>query len=79
MGPLFAMSRLIPRPIGYLLTAGGVGWVTFALATLIAPPLGVAIQPVVLIIGSLAEIALALWLLVKGVDEARWSELEARR
>ena len=63
MGPLFALSRLVPRLIGYLLTAGGVAWVTFAIASLIAPPVGVAIQPVVLAIGSLAEIMLALCLL----------------
>ena len=66
MGPLFAMSGFVPRPIGYLLTLGGVAWVSFAIASLIAPPVGVAIQPVVLAIGSLAEIALALWLLLRG-------------
>lgn len=66
MGPLFALSGFVPKPIAYLLTVGGVGWVSFAIASLIAPPVGVAIQPVVLAIGSLAEIALALWLLFRG-------------
>jgi hypothetical protein len=66
MGPLFVRSGFVPRPIGYLLTAGGVAWVAFAISSLIAPPIGVAMQPVVLAIGSLAEIALALWLLSRG-------------
>ncbi|HLO20011.1 MAG TPA: DUF4386 domain-containing protein [Sphingomicrobium sp.] len=66
MGPLFALSGFVPRPIGYLLTLGGVAWVSFAVASLIAPPIGMAMQPVVLAIGSLAEISLALWLLLRG-------------
>lgn len=66
MGPLFVQSGFVVRPIGYLLTAGGVAWVSFAIASLIAPPVGVAMQPVVLAIGSLAEIVLALWLLFRG-------------
>lgn len=66
MGPLFALSGFIPKPIGYFLTVGGVAWVSFAIASLIAPPVGIAMQPVVLAIGSLAEIALAFWLLFRG-------------
>jgi Domain of unknown function (DUF4386) len=69
MGPLFVRSRIIPRPMGYLLTLGGVAWVSFAVSSLIAPPIGRAIQPVVLAIGSLAEIALALWLLFRGARD----------
>jgi hypothetical protein len=64
MGPLFVLSGIVPRVIGYLLTAGGVAWVSFAIASLLAPPVGTTMQPFVLAIGSLAEIALALWLLL---------------
>jgi hypothetical protein len=67
MGPLFARSRVIPRAVGYLLTAGGVAWVAFAVASLIAPPVGAALRPIVLAIGSLAEIVLAISLLVGGM------------
>ena len=65
MGPLFILSGFVPRVIGYLLTVGGVAWVSFAIASLIDPPVGKAIQPIVLGIGSLAEIALALWLFAR--------------
>jgi hypothetical protein len=67
MGPLFALSRVIPRAVGYFLTAGGVAWVAFAVASLIAPQIGVALRPFVLAIGSLAEIVLAISLLVGGM------------
>ena len=67
MGPLFALAHIIPRVVGYLLTAGGVAWVAFAVASLIAPPIGAAMQPLVLAIGSLAEVALAISLLVTGI------------
>ena len=67
MGPLFSLSQVIPRAVGYILTAGGVAWVAFAVASLVRPPLGVAMQPGVLAIGSLAEIALAVSLLLRGI------------
>lgn len=66
MGPLFARSRFVPRPIGYLLTLAGVAWLAFAVVSTVAPPVGAAMQPVVLAIGSVAEVVLALWLLIRG-------------
>jgi hypothetical protein len=67
MGPLFVLSRVVPRPVGYVLTAGGIAWVAFAVASLITPPAAVAMQPVVLGIGSISEIALAISLLLRGI------------
>lgn len=64
MGPLFAVSKLVPRVIGYWLFAGGVGWVVLAVATLMGSPLRVSIQAVVLPVAGLAEVALGIWLLV---------------
>jgi hypothetical protein len=66
MGPLFALSGVVPKVIGYLLTGGGIAWVSFATASLLAPRVGAAMQPIVLAIGSLAEVALALCLLFGG-------------
>jgi hypothetical protein len=66
MGPLFTASRLVPRAIGWLLTAGGAAWIALSLATLLDPPLGRSLQGFVMPLGALAEIALGLWLLVKG-------------
>lgn len=65
MGPLFA--RLIPLPIGWLLFAGGIGWVVLSSATLIAPSVAQAVRVPVMAVGGPAEIVLGLWLLFKGV------------
>lgn len=64
MGPLFAKSRLVPALIGYLLFAGGIGWIAFATATLLGSPLRNTLQGIVLPVGGLSELALAAWLLV---------------
>jgi hypothetical protein len=64
MGPLFAMSRLVPRAIGYWLLAGGIGWVALAVATLLGSPLRAMLQGIVLPVAGLAELALGLWLLI---------------
>jgi hypothetical protein len=78
MGPLFAVSGFMPKAIGYLLTVGGVAWVSFAVATLIAPAAGRAIQPLVLVVGSLAEFALAAWLLFGRMRSVTVDGLEAK-
>jgi hypothetical protein len=68
-GWLVVRSAFLPRVLGILSIAGGLGWLTF-----VWPPLGyalfMAIAPVALT-GSLLTIG---WLLVKGVDERRWLE-----
>ena len=68
MGPLFALSRLVPPPIGWLLAAGGVGWLALSACTLIAPPFAVAIRGGVMAVGALAEFALGAWLIIRGVN-----------
>ena len=67
MGYLFASSRLVPRAIGYLLFVAGIGWVVLSVGTLLAPTLSSGMGRVILPLGALAEIALGLWLLFKGV------------
>lgn len=73
MGPLFA--RLIPRPIGWLLFAGGMGWIVLSSATLIAPSVALAIRTPVMAVGGPAEIVLGLWLLFKGVNSSRYTSV----
>lgn len=65
MGPLF--TRVVPRLIGYLLTIGGVAWVSFAVVSLLSPRVGVAMQRPVVMTGGLAEIVLAISLLMRRV------------
>ena len=69
IGYLIIHSRFLPRILGMLMCAGGV-----AGATYLWPPLAHPLSPYVLAVGGFAELALLLWLLVKGLDITRWRE-----
>ena len=68
-GYLIFRSTFFPRIIGVLLALDGLGWVTF-----LWPPLATSLYPVISFVAALAEIPLALWLLVVGVNVQRWKE-----
>jgi hypothetical protein len=67
IGYLTFRSTFLPRWLG-VLVALGVGWLAF-----LYPPLARAVYPYVML-SSVGELLLILWLLVKGVDEQRWRE-----
>lgn len=71
LGYLTFRSTFLPRWLGPLVMFG-VGWLAF-----LYPPLGRALYPYVML-SSVGEILLVLWLLVKGVDEQRWHEQAGR-
>jgi len=66
LGLLIARSGMMPRIIGYLLVAGGVSWLSFAL-----PDLSHRIAPWNTVVGGVPELLLTLWLLAFGVGEPR--------
>jgi hypothetical protein len=72
LGYLIFRSTFLPRIIGVLMMIAGVGAMTF-----LYPPLAIAIMPVVLAVGGLAELVLMSWLIVRGVSVARWEEQAA--
>lgn len=69
IGILIVKSTFLPRILGGLMMLAGLGWLTF-----LWPPLAAASAVVVLPLGALAEIALMLWLLVKGAGTAMRSD-----
>lgn len=69
VGYLILRSTFVPRFIGALMVLAGIGWLTFAW-----PPLAKSLAPYNMIPGMLGEGVLIVWLLVKGVDVARWTE-----
>lgn len=68
MGPLLARSGTVPRAIGYLLALAGAAWLALSAATFLSPPLGTILRAGAMPLGALAELALALWLLLKGAQ-----------
>jgi len=67
IGILILRSGFLPRALGWLNAAAGIGWFLF-LAPLHIHFLPVAIE----ILGFVAEAVLMLWLLLKGVEEQKW-------
>ena len=72
LGYLIWRSTFLPRLLGALIAIAGVGWLTF-LSPALSTPLLVPVE----VLGFVAEAALMLWLLVRGVNEQRWQDLDA--
>jgi len=69
IGYLIFRSTFLPRILGVLMAFGGLGWLTFASATLAN-----SLTPYNLAPGIIGEGALTVWLLAKGVNAERWKE-----
>ena len=70
IGYLILRSNFLPRLVGALMVFAGLGWLTFLWA-----PLVNALLPYNMMPGAIGELSLTLWLIVKGVNVARWNEL----
>lgn len=74
-GYLIQQSGYLPRILGALLVIGGVGYVVFSLAQMLAPDFtGKYLFPWIMLPAFFGELGLALWLTVKGVDVPKWKE-----
>ena len=71
-GWLIMRSTFLPRVLGVLSLAGGIGWMTF-----LSPSFGLRVFPIVALVGLLGSAATIGYMLVVGVREDRWLE-EAR-
>lgn len=77
-GTLIRRSGYLPKALGVLLEIGGLGYVAFSLAQMLAPAFAArALFPWLMLPAFPAELGLALWLLIKGVDVAKWEERES--
>ena len=69
IGYLIFRSTFLPRILGALFAFAGLSYLTF-----LSPTLTTYLLPYIEVLGTLAEIALILWLLVMGVNIQRWNE-----
>jgi hypothetical protein len=69
IGYLIFKSAFLPRILGVLMAFAGLGWLTF-----LSLPLANYLSPYIQVLGVFAEGSLMLWLLVMGVNVAKWEE-----
>jgi hypothetical protein len=69
IGLLIWRSTFLPRILGVPMVVAGLTWLAF-----LSPPLANYLVTPIQVIGFLAEAALMLWLLVRGVNLQRWKE-----
>jgi hypothetical protein len=73
IGYLIVRSTFLPRILGALLALSGLGYLINSFASFLAPAFAAHLTPWILI-PSGAELLLAFWLLVLGVNAQRWHE-----
>jgi len=71
-GYLIFKSGYLPKAIGALLALAGVCYAINSLAHFLAPSFAAMLDPAIFLPIFVAELSLALWLVVKGVDAAGW-------
>lgn len=77
LGHLIFRSGFLPRFIGVLLAVEGVCYLANSFALFLAPEIAPVVFQV-LMASAIAEVVLCLWLLIRGVNVARWWERAER-
>jgi hypothetical protein len=74
LGYLIAMSLYMPKVLGYLVMAAGVTYLVGSYTRFLFPDFVDAVSPIYGI-AIISELSLCLWLLVKGVNLERWTDV----
>lgn len=77
LGYLIIRSWFFPRIIGAFLVAAGLGYLVNSFAMIVSPPFHASLQPYVLWPVALGEMSLMLWLIIVGVNSAKWRQQAA--
>jgi hypothetical protein len=77
LGVLVVRSTFLPRLLGALLLVAGACYLVNSFAYFLSPRLAATLFPAILVPAFVAELSLTLWLIVKGVDAARWEKKRA--
>jgi hypothetical protein len=72
LGYVIYKSTYLPKTIGILMTIAGACYLVNSFAVFLAPALAAKLFPFLFAPIFGAELSLALWLLVKGVDMTKW-------
>jgi hypothetical protein len=74
VGYLISRSGYFPKSLGVLQVIAGLCYLINSLALLLAPALANKMFPAILLPAFIGELAMGLWLLVKGVNVPKWDE-----
>ena len=75
LGYLMWQSTYFPRALGLLAALAGAGYVANSFALIAVPSIASVTYIVMFVFGLLGELALTLWLLVKGVNVPAWQRV----
>ncbi|HWW61519.1 MAG TPA: DUF4386 domain-containing protein, partial [Thermoanaerobaculia bacterium] len=67
VGFVIFKSQYLPKTIGLLMQVGGVCYLINSFALIVSPSVANRLFPVILLPSLIAELSVALWLLIKGV------------
>jgi hypothetical protein len=73
-GYLIFKSGYLPKFVGILMQIAGLSYLTACFAALFAPAFADLITPLILLPPLIGESLFCLWLLIKGVNVAKWKE-----
>lgn len=74
LGYLIVKSGFFPKAIGVLMQIAGVCYLVNSFALILSPALSSRLFPAILIPPFVGEASLCVWLLVKGVNVAKWKQ-----
>ena len=74
LGYLIFKSGFLPRALGVLIAIAGACYLVNSFALILSPLLASILFPSILLPAFIGELALALWLTVKGVNVQKWEE-----
>ena len=70
-----AKSGYLPKLLGLLMQIAGISYLVNSFALILNPPLAATLFPAILLPPFVAELSVALWFVVKGVDLEKWRGL----
>ncbi len=79
VGYLVIRSDYLPKVLGILMQLAGACYLTNSFALVLYPALASRLFPAIMLPPFVAELSMAMWLLVKGVDLAKWRERAAAK
>lgn len=74
LGYLILKSSFLPKAIGGLLIIAGICYLVNSFAHFLNPNFAATLFPAIFVPIFVAELSFTLWLIVKGVDVAKWRE-----